>query len=196
MLELFINLNLYETKKEIMSKIKIQISGVGAELVLGNYMPGDATIFNDWQEFYHFNDLIHETQLLVEYVSEIEIKVDDLVLFRGKIPDTKFIPQKSCSPLMIEQGIYLRTECAENAVYQSEFEIESFDKNKLFFETQDYDLLFKVGNAFISHLIYDQVSYPLEWVSAHPVGDICLLCRFDNGYLVPFYDAVKKLKLR
>jgi len=36
----------------------------------------------------------------------------------------------------------------------------------------------------------------LEWVSAHPVGDICLLCRFDNGYLVPFYDAVKKLKLR
>ena len=196
MLELFINLNLYETKKEIMSKIKIQISGVGAELVLGSYMPGDATIFNDWQEFYHFNDLIHETQLLVEYVSEIEIKVDDLVLFRGKIPDTKFIPQKSCSPLMIEQGIYLRTECAENAVYQSEFEIESFDKNKLFFETQDYDLLFKVGNAFISHLIYDQVSYPLEWVSAHPIGDICLLCRFDNGYLVPFYDAVKKLKLR
>jgi len=196
MLELFINLNLYETKKEIMSKIRIQISGVGAELVLGSYMPGDATIFNDWQEFYHFNDLIHETQLLVEYVSEIEIKVDDLVLFRGKIPDTKFIPQKSCSPLMIEQGIYLRTECAENAVYQSEFEIESFDKNKLFFETQDYDLLFKVGNAFISHLIYDQVSYPLEWVSAHPVGDICLLCRFDNGYLVPFYDAVKKLKLR
>ena len=196
MLELFINLNLYETKKEIMSKIKIQISGVGAELVLGSYLPGDATIFNDWQEFYHFNDLIHETQLLVEYVSEIEIKVDDLVLFRGKIPDTKFIPQKSCSPVMIEQGIYLRTECAENAVYQSEFEIESFDKNMLFFETQDYDLLFKVGNAFISHLIYDQVSYPLEWVSAHPVGDICLLCRFDNGYLVPFYDAVKKLKLR
>ena len=196
MLELFINLNLYETKKEIMSKIRIQISGVGAELVLGSYLPGDATIFNDWQEFYHFNDLIHETQLLVEYVSEIEIKVDDLVLFRGKIPDTKFIPQKSCSPLMIEQGIYLRTECAENAVYQSEFEIESFDKNKLFFETQDYNLLFKVGNAFISHLIYDQVSYPLEWVSAHPIGDICLLCRFDNGYLVPFYDAVKKLKLR
>jgi len=33
----------------------------------------------------------------------------------------------------------------------------------------------------------------LEWISAHPVGDICLLCRFDNGFLVPVYDAINKV---
>ena len=78
-----------------MSKIKIQISGVAAELVLGNYMPKDATIFNDWQEFFHFNDMIHETQLLSEHVSEIEIRQDEVEIFKGKIPDTQFQPQKS-----------------------------------------------------------------------------------------------------
>ena len=57
-----------------MSKINIQLTGIAAELVLGNYMPKDSTIFNDWMEFYHFNDIIHETQLLTDYISEIEIK--------------------------------------------------------------------------------------------------------------------------
>ena len=176
-----------------MSKIKIQISGVGAELVLGNYMPKDATIFNDWLEFYHFNDIIHETQLLAEHVSEITICQDEENVFKGKIPEIKFISQKSFSPVMVEHALYLRTECAEQAVYECEFETDNFDKNKLFFETQDYDLLFKVGKSFITNILYDHQSFPIEWVSAHPIGDICLLCRFENGYLVPVYDAVKKI---
>ncbi|MDD4971641.1 MAG: hypothetical protein PHT07_19620 [Paludibacter sp.] len=179
-----------------MSKIKIQISGVAAELVLGNYMPKDATIFNDWMEFYHFNDLIHETQLLSKYVSEIVISEDEVEIFKGKIPDTKFQQQKSFSPVMVHQTLYLRTECAERSVFQCEFEIENFDKNKLFFRTQDYDLLFKVGKSFITGVIYDTLPFELEWVSAHPIGDICLLCRYENGYLVPIYDAVKKLAVK
>ena len=176
-----------------MSNITIQLSGVAAELVLGNYMPKDSTIFNDWLEFFHFNNIIHETQLLSEYITEIEIKVDQVQLFKGKIPQTQFRQVKSFSPVLLQNTLYLRTECAERSVYKCEFETENFDKNKLYFETQDYDLLFKVGKAFITHLSYDQISYPLEWVSAHPVGDICLLCRFDNGYLVPVYDAIKKM---
>jgi hypothetical protein len=179
-----------------MSNINIQISGVSAELVLGNYMPKDATIFNDWLEFYHFNDLIHETQLLAEYVSEIVIKQDEEVLFRGKIPETKFIPQKSYSPVLVQHALYLRTECAERAIYECVFETENFDRNKLFLETQDYDLLFKVGKSFISGIVYDNQTLPLEWVSAHPIGDLCLLCRCENGYLVPVYDAVKKLGVK
>jgi len=176
-----------------MSNITIQLSGVAAELVLGNYMPKDSTIFNDWLEFYHFNDIIHETQLLSEYVSDIKIKADNELLFKGKIPQTKFLPLKSFTPVLIQNALYLRTECAEKSVYKCEFETENFDKNKLFFETQDYDLLFKVGKAFITNVIYDKISYPLEWISAHPVGDICLLCRFDNGFLVPVYDAINKV---
>ena len=179
-----------------MSKINIQISGVGAELVLGNYMPKDATIFNDWLEFYHFNDLIHETQLLADYVSEIVINQDEVEIFRGKIPATIFMPQKSYSPVLVQHALYLRTECAERAVYECTFETENFDKNKLFFETQDYDLLFKVGKSFISGMLYDHQPFTLEWVSAHPIGDLCLLCRCENGYLVPVYDAVKKLGVK
>lgn len=175
-----------------MSKINIQLRGIAAELVLGNYMPKDTTIYNDWLEFYHFNDIIHETQLLSEYVSEIEIKQDEVIVFKGRIPDINFLPVKSFSPVLIQQALYLRTECAEKAFYQCEFEIENFDKNKLLFETQDYDLLFKVGKSFISKMIYDQSPQPLVWVNAHPVGDICLLCRCVNGYLVPVYDAVHK----
>jgi len=180
-------------KNTSMSTINIKLSGVGAELVLGNYMPKDATIFNDWLEFYHFNDLIHETQLLADYVSEIVIKQDDQIVFQGKIPGTKFIPQKSFSPVLVQQALYLRTECAERAEYECTFVTGNFDKNKLFFETQDYDLLFKVGKSFITGLLYDQQPFQLEWVRAHPVGDLCLLCRCENGFLVPVYDAVKKL---
>lgn len=176
-----------------MSKIKIRITGIGAELALGNYMPRDATIFNDWQEFFHFDDLIHETQLLTEYVAEIEIRQDDVVVFTGKIPDTKFQSQKSYSPVLVPQALYLRTECAEQAVYQCEFEMDDFDKNKLFFETQDYDLLFKVGKSFVIQVLYDHQPFPLEWISGKPVGNICLLCRFQDGYLVPVYDALKKM---
>jgi len=175
-----------------MSKIKIQLTGVAAELVLGSYMPKDATIFNNWEEFFHYNDLIHVSQLLVEHISEIEIKQDDAVIFTGKIPNAHIVAQKSTSPVLIEKTLYLRTECAEQAVYTCEFETDEFDKTKLCFETQDYDMLFKVGKSFLAKVTYEGKPLPLEWVSAKPVGNICVLCRFENGYLVPVYDAVNK----
>lgn len=176
-----------------MSKINIQLSGVAAELALGNYMPKDTTIFNNWEEFYHYNDLIHESQLLIEHISEIQIKEEDKVIFSGKIPSTNIIAQKSSSPTLVPQALYLRTESAEQAVYQFEFETENFDKRKLFFETQDYDLLFKVGKSFLSKVSYNDIKLEQEWVSAKPLGNICVLCRFENGFLVPIYDAVNKL---
>lgn len=176
-----------------MSTIQITLKCVAAELTLGSYMPKDATIFNNWEDFYHFNDQIHVSQLLAGHISEIEIRQDGKVLFTGKIPVGQFKIQKSFSPVLKEKALYLRTECAEQAVYQCEFEAEQFDKMKLFFETQDYDLLFKVGNSFISKIIYEDKVLHLEWVSAKPVGNICLLCRAENGFLVPVYDAVGKI---
>lgn len=176
-----------------MSNVTIQLTGVAAELALGNYMPKDTTIFNNWEDFYHYNDLIHASQLLTEHISEIEIKQDDEVIFTGLIPSAHVQSQKSISPVLVHRALYLRTECAEQAVYKCEFEAEDFDKNNLFFETQDYDLLFKVGKSFLSKVIYDGKELPLEWVSGKPVGNICVLCRFENGYLVPVYDAVKKI---
>jgi hypothetical protein len=186
-------LSLHENR--FMSKIQIKLSGVGAELVLGSYMPKDATIFNDWEEFYHFNDLMHVTQLLSEHVAGIEIRQDDELVFTGKVLAAKFLPQKSVSPVLGQGALYLRTECAEQAVYHCEFEAEGFDKEKLLFETQDHDLLFRVGKSFITNVLYDEQPFPLEWVSAHPIGNICLLCRCENGYLVPVYDAVKKVSV-
>lgn len=177
-----------------MSTISIKLSGVSAELVLGNYMPSDTTIFNNWEDFFHYNDLIHVSQLLTEYVSYIEISVDDKDVFKGKIPASQFKAQKSFTPGMVDRALYLRAECAEEAVYTCTFEAEDFDKNKLFFETQDYDQLFKVGNSFITNLIYDGKTLSPEWQSGKPVGNICLLCRFENGYLVPLYDAIKKIE--
>jgi len=184
---------LYLQKNSDMSKIKIQITGVSAELVLGNYMPADTTIFNDWQEFYRYNDIIHESQLLGDQVSEMDIRVDDEVAFKGLIPDTKFKKQKSFTPVMFPLALYLRTECAEMSVYQCEFETDNFDKEKLFLETQDYDRIFKVGNSFITNLLYDNVPFPLEYISGKRIGEICVLCRYNTGYLVPVYDAIKKL---
>jgi len=61
------------------------------------------------------------------------------------------------------------------------------------FETQDYDFLFKVGKSFVTKMLYNDKALELEWMSAKPVGNICLLCRFENGYLVPIYDAVKRI---
>jgi len=176
-----------------MSKIKIQLSGVGAELVLGNYMPLDTTIFNDWQEFFHYNDLIHYSQLMMEHVSEIEIRQDDEVIFRGKIPVVHIQHQKSYSPALVQRALYLRTECVEQAIYYCEFETNNFDRMKLLFETQDYDLLFKTGKSFLSKIIYDEKELEPEWFSGKALGNICLLCRYENGYLIPIYDAVKKM---
>jgi len=176
-----------------MSKIKIQLSGVGAELVLGNYMPKDTTIFIDWQEFFHYNNLIHCSQLMMEHVSEIEIMQDEDVIFRGKIPAVSILPQKSYSPVLEHRALYLRTECVEQAIYHCEFETDNFERMKLKFETQDYDLLFKTGKSFLSKMLYDGKELELEWFSGNALGNICLLCRYEDGYLIPIFDAVKKL---
>ncbi len=176
-----------------MTKIKILLTGVAAELVLGTYMPKDATIFNNWEEFYHFNNLIHESQLLMEHITEIKIQQDEEVIFTGKIPATNIVAQKSSSPVLVQQALYLRTECAEQAVYRCEFEAENFEKKNLFFETQDYGFLFKVGSSFLAKVIYKGTELEPEWISGKPVGNICVLCRNANGYLVPIYDAINRL---
>ena len=176
-----------------MSKINIQIKGVGAELVLGTYMPEELTIYDFWEEFFHYNDLVHGSHLLAEHIGEIEIKQDDALIFKGQIPASQFIAQKSTSPIFVDKGLYLRTECAENAVYKCEFEVDDFNKMNLQFKTQDYDMLFKVGKSFVTKMQYNDRVLELEWVSAKPVGNICVLCRFENGYLVPIYDAVKRI---
>jgi hypothetical protein len=175
-----------------MSKIQIQLTGIGAELALGNYMPNDTTIFQNWEEFFHYNNLVHNSLLLTEHISEIEIKQDDAVIFKGKIPASQFIVQKGFTPKMENEKFYLRTECAEQAIYCTEFEVDNFDKMKLYFETQDYDLLFKVGNSFLAKIAYEGKPLELSWISGKPVGNICLLCTFSNGFLVPKYDAIKK----
>ncbi|MFZ4726094.1 MAG: hypothetical protein ACOYMD_11680 [Paludibacter sp.] len=176
-----------------MAKIQIQISGIAVELALGNYMPKDATIFDNWEDFYHFDNLIHESQLLTEHISEIIIKQDEQIIYKGKIPDKQFVSQKSFLPAMQDHVLYLRTECAENATFQYEFETDHFDKLKLVFETQDYDLIFKVGKPFLSNVVYDGNPIHQEWLNGKPIGNICVLCRFENGYLVPIYDAVNKI---
>ena len=173
--------------------IQLQLKGISAELTLGNYMPKDTTIFNNWEDFFHYNDLIHNSQLLMEHISEIEIKQDNEVIFTGKIPATSIQPQKSSSPAFENNALYLRTECAEEAIYQCSFETENFDKMKLVFETQDYDSIFKVSNSFLTKVLYDKNILDLEWKSAKPIGNICVLCRFENGYLTPIYDAVNKV---
>lgn len=175
-----------------MSKITLEITGVAAELALGNYMPTDPTIMNNWEEFYHYHDLIHVSQLLSDYIDELTICVDQHTIFKGKIPAQAFRPQKSFCPVMVDRALYLRTECAEKATYTAEFEAENFDMNLLLFETQDYDLLFKVGGPFVQRVLYNRKAIQIEWKNAQPLANICVLCRFENGYLVPVYDAINK----
>lgn len=175
-----------------MSKITLEITGVSAELTLGNYMPTDPTIMNNWEEFYHYHDLIHVSQLLSDYIDELTISIDHQMIYKGKIPASAFRSQKSFCPVMVDRALYLRTECAERATYQVEFEAENFDKKLLTFETQDYDMLFKVGNSFVNRILYNGNTLNLEWRSAQPIANICVLCRYENGYLVPVYDAINK----
>ena len=175
-----------------MSHITIQLSGIAAELVLGNYMPTDPTIMNSWEEFYHYNDLIHKSQLLIQHINNIEVKVNDKTVYSGKIPTPCIHSQKSFCPVMVDRALYLRTECAEEAIYSCEFDTENFDLQLLAFETQDYDFLFKVGNAFLDKILYNGNPLTPEWQSGKPVGNICFLCRFENGFLMPLFDAVSK----
>lgn len=175
-----------------MSKITLEITGVAAELTLGNYMPTDPTIMNNWEDFYHYHDLIHVSQLLSDYIDELIISVDQQIIYKGKIPAKAFRAQKSFCPVMVDRALYLRTECVEKATYQIEFEVENFDRNLLKFETQDYDLLFKVANSFVHRVLYDQKVIQPEWKKGRPIANICVLCRNENGYLVPVYDAINK----
>lgn len=175
-----------------MSYIKITIKGIAAELVLGNYLPSDKTIFSNWEEFFHYNDVMHVSQLIADHISEIEILKNKKLLYKGKVPANQFVSEKSFMPNMTEQGVYLRTECIENAVYSASFEIENFDISKLQFFTQDYELIFKTAKEFVTQVRYDGVKQELNWESGTPVGNVCLLCGFQNGYLVPLYDAVTK----
>lgn len=177
-----------------MPTINIQLTGVSVELALGHYLPTDTTIFKNWEDFYHYNDLVHVSQLLTDYISGIEIRVGEQVVFSGKIPQAHIKPQKSFSPVMENRALYLRTECAEEAVYQCSLEADDFDKKNLFFETQDYDALFKTGSSFLSKVVYGGREHDLQWVSGKPVGNICVLCRYEGGYLVPVYDAIKKVE--
>lgn len=175
-----------------MSKVQITIKGVAAELVIGNYLPSDKTIFTNWEEFYHYNDVLHTSQLIADYISEIEIIVDEKIQHNGKIPAIQFKKEKSFLPNMTQNGVYLRTECIENAVYTIETEIENFDISKLTFSTQDYEHIFKTGKEFVSKVQYNNQLLEINWVSGEPVGNICLLCGFRNGFLVPMYDAITK----
>ncbi len=177
---------------KLKEQIEIEIKGISAEIVLGNYMPKDPAIYNDWQEFFHYNDLIHESQLLSEYVKEIIVRKNNTEIYKGKIPGHQFKQAKSFMPVMKQNSLYLRTECAEDAVYSCIFEAGSFDFSGLLFETQDYDTLFKVGKSFITRILYKDKRIKPEWKSATPVGNICVLCKYDNGYLIPVYDAVNK----
>lgn len=176
-----------------MSKIKINIQGVAAELSLGNYTPIDKTIFNNWEDFYKYNDILHVSQFVADHISEIEIIIDDQVQYKGKIPARQFTKNKSELPQMKEGSLYLRTECIENATFCIETEINDFDFNKLIFMTQDYDLIFKSATEFVSSIIYDNKTLELNWIKAEPLGNICLLCGYQNGFLLPIYDAVKKV---
>jgi len=175
-----------------MSKIQITIKGVAAELVLGNYLPTDKTIFTNWEEFYHYNDLLHVSQLIADYISEIEITKDGVSIYKAKIPAKQFTKEKSFLPVMTENGVYLRTECVENAVFTTDFEVENFEISKLTFSTQDYELIFKTGKEFVTTVVYENKNLDLTWQSGEPVGNICLLCGYKNGFLVPMFDAVTK----
>jgi hypothetical protein len=175
-----------------MASIKIQLKGVGVELALGNYPKTDTKIFEEWTEFFNYNNLIHNSHLIIEHLSEIIVTEDDIQVFKGKLSPSQLHKQISHTPAFEQGSLYLRTECVEQALYQCEFTTENFDISKLIFETQDFDFLFKTGKSFLASLKYKEQALELEWISADPIGNVCLLCRFENGYLVPIYDAVTK----
>lgn len=178
-----------------MTKVRIEIKGVAAEIVLGNYMPTDTTIINNWEDFYNYNDVIHQTLLLKEHLTEFRIFINDQESKQQVQRQLKYVNAKTVIPYMEQEALYLRTECVENASFICEFETTSdFDLNKLNAVVQDYDALFKVSSHFIEALTYEGKQLELQWQSGKPIGNICLLCTYKNGYLVPIYDAIKKIK--
>lgn len=178
-----------------MNKIRIEIDGVAAEIVLGNYMPTDTTIMNNWEDFYRYNDLIHKTLLLKDYISTFRVFINEQEIETVAQRKIKYEHAKTIVPFMVQDALYLRTECVEDAHFVCEFETEEeFDLSHLTANIQDYDSLFKVGNAFVEELQYKGSKINLEWQGGKPLGNICLLCGYQNGYLVPMYDAIKKVK--
>lgn len=177
-----------------MSKIKIVMKGVGVEIVLGNYMPTDMTILNNWEEFFHYNDLIHTSQLLNDHLQEVSVFVDETPLMNLNLHKIPVIREKSFSPVLSQNSLYLRTECAENAIFQCDFEIENFKPELLKIQIQDYDGLFKTGQSFITSFIYDDIKLIPRWSSADPIGNICIICRHENGFLIPEYDCIRKIR--
>ncbi len=175
-----------------MGVVKIQLKGVGVELALGEYPKIDTKIFEEWTEFFNYNNLVHNSHLLQDHLSEVIITEDEIQIYKGKLTECTKSVQKSFEPSFEESHLYLRTECVEQAVYQCEFTTEDFDISKLVIETQDYDHLFKTGKSFIANLLYQNKVLELEWLSADSIGNICLLCKFENGYLIPIYDAITK----
>jgi hypothetical protein len=175
-----------------MANIKIQLKGVGVELALGNYPKTDTKIFEEWTEFFNYNNLVHNSHLIVEHLSAVIITEDEIEVYNGKIKSFQLRHQKSHVPNFEQGGLYLRTECVEQAVYQCAFTTDRFDISKLIFETQDFDQLFKTGKSFLTNIHYQEQSLELEWISAEPIGNICLLCRYENAYLLPIYDAITK----
>lgn len=177
-----------------MNKIRIEIEGVAAEIVLGNYMPEDRTIINNWEDFYKFNDIIHQSLLLKDYISSFSIRVNGEKIEQMAQRKLRYTNAKSVVPFMHHDALYLRTECVENATFVCEFECSSdFDIDLLGATVQDYDAIFKVSSSFIETLTYDGKVLDLQWQTGKALGNICLLCSYQNGFLVPIYDAVKKL---
>lgn len=176
-----------------MNKYKIELKGVAVELVLGDYMPTDTTILNNWEEFYHYNNLLHVSQLIPEHLTELSVFENNQLIFKNNSHLFKKVAERSFSPVMIQDALYLRTECAENAIFSCELEADGFDFTKIQFHTQDYDGLFRTGKSFLSFLSYENLKITPEWQSGIPIGNICLVCRFENGYLIPEYDAIKKV---
>jgi hypothetical protein len=163
-----------------MGIVKIQLKGVGVELALGEYPKTDVKIFEEWTEFFNYNNLVHNSHLMLDHLSEVIITEDEILLYKGKLTSTKHSVQKNIEPLFDEGQLYLRTECVEQAVYQCEFTTNKFDITKLVIETQEYDHLFKTAKAFISNLLYDDELLKLEWLSADSIGNICMLCKYEN----------------
>jgi hypothetical protein len=57
-------------------------------------------------------------------------------------------------------------------------------------------MLFKTAQSFLTGVLYEDKKTTPEWQSGKPIGNICVLCRYENGYLVPLYDAIKKVNAR
>jgi hypothetical protein len=177
-----------------MNKYIIELKGIAMELVLGNYMPTDLTILNNWEEFYHYNDLIHSSQLLSDYLQELLVFSNNDLIYKEKSFKIPIIKEKSFCPYMIQNALYLRTECAENAVFNCSFEADEFLPENLAIHVQDYDGIFRTGNSFITSLSYNGKKMVPEWQTGTSIGNICVVCKFDQGYLIPEYDAINKTK--